>query len=145
MTPEKIYERLYKEGAYQHATLDLFEIKKICVMATEDYEFGRRLCKLEKPNWRVIFNIHYDALREICEQMLRFHALKVSNHQGVFVAIALHEHISYDFLEKIRLMRNKNKYQCLDIPEISWKEVRTEFEMTLNTLLKRVGEHLNAI
>ncbi|MFO8016790.1 MAG: hypothetical protein R6U32_06820 [Candidatus Woesearchaeota archaeon] len=58
-------------------------------LAIEDYEFGKSLRKLENPNWRVIFNINYDVLRELCDQLMRFKRQKVSNHRGLFAFMML--------------------------------------------------------
>lgn len=70
--PEKVYDELATKGLYEEAHFDRDEVEKVITMAIEDYEFGRKLQTVKKPSWRVIFNIHYDVLRELCDQLMRF-------------------------------------------------------------------------
>jgi len=88
-TPQQIYEELSKEGIYEEANLDKDEVEKAKVFAIEDCEYGKKLRKDNDPNYRVIFNIHYDVLRELCDQLMRFKKQKISNHQGLFAFIIL--------------------------------------------------------
>src|SRR3989344_2816387 len=113
-TPQDVYEELSAEGAYEEAGCDKDEITKIKTLTLQDYEYGKMLKKLQNPNWRVIFNIHYDALRELCDALIRFKQQKTSNHQGVFAFIILQfPELEFDwkFFEIVRTVRNNNKYR----------------------------------
>ena len=114
LTPEQVYDKLVSEGFYQEAHLDKDEVLKVLTMAMEDYVFGKTLRNMPKASWRVVFNIHYDVFRELCDQLMRFKKQKISNHQGLFAFIMLHFddlELDWNFLEKIRIVRNKNKYE----------------------------------
>src|SRR3989338_2889891 len=84
---EQMYEQFSTDGLYEEANLDKDEIKKVLTMAMEDYQFGKELRKLQNPSWRVIFNIHYDVFRELCDQLMRFKRQKTSNHQALFAFV----------------------------------------------------------
>lgn len=88
-TPKEVYEALARQGLYEEAHFDKEEVQKVLAMVLEDYTFGKSLRKIKNPSWRVIFNLHYDVLRELCDLLLRFKQQKCSNHQGVFAYIIL--------------------------------------------------------
>lgn len=130
-TPEEVYESLSEGGEYEEAHLDKDEVNKVSSMALKDYESRKILENSKDPNYRVIFNISYDTLRELCDQLMRFKQQKVSNHQGLFAFIILNFKefgFSWKFLEKIRTIRNQNKYKGEDITEEMWKEVKVEID-----------------
>ncbi len=130
-TPEEVYESLSDNGEYEEAHLDKDEVNKVSSMALKDYESRKILENSKDPNYRVIFNISYDTLRELCDQLMRFKQQKISNHQGLFAFIILNFKefgFSWKFLEKIRTIRNQNKYKGEDITKEMWKEVKVEMD-----------------
>lgn len=138
-TPEEVYDELATQGLYEEAHFDRDEVEKVRGMALEDYEFGKGLRKMKAPNWRVIFNIHYDVLRELCDQLMRSKKQKTSNHQGLFAFIVLHFsdlELDWDFFEKIRTVRNQNKYKGADIGKETWKEVEAQMDIYISTVNK---------
>lgn len=144
-TPEKIYDELATNGFYEEAHLDRDEVEKVIAMALEDYEFGRNLRTIRKPSWRVIFNIHYDVFRELCDQLMRFERQKTSNHQGLFAFIVLHFpelELDWKFLENIRTVRNRSKYEGLDISKEMWKSTELQMDLYISTIKKEVEKRL---
>ena len=144
---EHIYDRFSAEGSYEEANLDKDEIKKILIMVMEDYQFGKELRKLKAPSWRVIFNINYDVCRELCDQLMRCKRQKTSNHQALFSFIVLQfEDLELDwkFLDNIRTIRNKNKYQGLDISKEIWKGAEMQLDLYISALKKEIEERLNS-
>src|SRR3989344_4491724 len=136
-TPQEIYRALSAKGAYEEAGLDVDEIIKVTTLTSQDYEYGRTLKNLPTPNWRVIFNIHYDAIRELCDALMRFKKQKTSNHQGVFAFIVLNfPELGFDwtFFETIRTIRNNNKYRGTDISQETWKRVEFQIDIYIKTL-----------
>src|SRR3989344_5035551 len=87
--PGEVYDELATKGAYEEANFDKDEVEKIKSQAIEDYEFGKTLRKIKAPSWRVVFNLNYDVLRELCDALMRFKKQKISNHQGLFAFIML--------------------------------------------------------
>ncbi len=143
--PKEIYEDLVTKGLYEEAYLDKDEVKKVLAMAIEDYQFAKSIKKLDKTSWRVIFNAYYDVLRELCDQLMRFRNQKISNHQGLFAFIILNFkelELDWDFFESIRTIRNKNKYQGLDVSENMWKSVELQFDLYISALHKFLEKRL---
>ncbi len=147
-TPDQIYDKLVREGAYHEAHLDKDEVRKVLTMTIEDYTFGKEIRRSSNPSWRVVFNVHYDVFRELCDQLIRFHKQKISNHQGLFAFIILNFNdlaLDWDFLEKIRTLRNKNKYEGLDISKKMWQQVELQFDLYISAIRKEIEEGLNAL
>ena len=114
-------------------------------MALEDYDYGKFLRKSPKQNWRVIFNVHYDAIRELCDQLMRFKFQKTGNHQGLFAFIVLEFpelDMDWNFLESIRTIRNQNKYRGADITKDMWKRSELEIDLYISTLKKEIERRL---
>ena len=146
-TPKEVYEDMVTQGLYEEANLDRNEVEKVKKLCVEDYEFGKRLRKMENPNWRVIFNIHYDVLRELCDQLMRFKRQKISNHQGLFAFIILNYpelDLDWNFFEIIRNMRNQNKYQGLDIKKEMWKKIKFQKDLYISTVKKEIERLLKS-
>ena len=145
-SPEQVYDEFATQGLYEEANLDKNEVKKVLTMAMEDYEFGRSLREFKNPSWRVIFNINYDVLRELCNQLMRFERQKISNHQGLFAFIVLHfENLTLDwsFFENLRTIRNKSKYQGLDISKEMWREVELQVDLYILAIKKEIKKRLD--
>ena len=140
-TPKEIYDSLARKGEYEEANFDKSETEKKLEMVLEDYKFNKSLIKLENPSWRVIFNAFYDVFRELCDILMNFKHQKISNHQGLFVFIVLNFkdlEFDWEFLEKIRTVRNKNKYSGLDISKHMWKEVEMQLNLYISALKKEI-------
>ena len=147
-TAEEVFEGLAEQGLYEEANPDKDEIEKIKRITIEDYEFGKSLKSINKPNWRVIFNIHYDALRELCDLLILSKKQKTSNHQGLFAFIILNfPELDFDwkFFETVRNMRNQNKYKGIDITGEMWKEVEFQINLYISTLKKEIEKILKNI
>jgi len=147
-TSEEVYEDLAAKGIYEEANLDKDEVEKIKRLTIEDYEFGKTLNSIENPNYRVIFNINYDVLRELCDLLMMFKKQKTSNHQGLFAFISLNfTELDFDwkFFETVRKMRNHNKYEGTDITKEMWKKVEFQIDLYVSTLNKEIEKRLESI
>ncbi len=147
-TPKEVYDGLAIQGAYEEANLDKDESEKIKRITLEDYQFGKSLKTIGKPNWRIIFNIHYDVLRELCALLMLFKRQKTSNHQGLFAFTVLNFpelDFQWEFFETLRKMRNQNKYKGADITKEAWKEIEFQTDLYISTLKKEIEERLTHI
>lgn len=147
-TPKEVFEELSAKGEYGEAHLDKAEIGKCMRMALEDYDYGKSLRKLPNQNWRVIFNVHYDAIRELCDQLMRFKFQKTGNHRGLFAFIVLEFpelDMDWNFLESIRTIRNQNKYRGADITREMWKRSELGIDLYISILKKELEKRLKAI
>ncbi len=147
-TAKDVFEEFATQGLYEEANIDKHEIEKVLVLALDDYEFGKQLRKIANANWRVIFNINYDVLRELCSQLMRFKKQKISNHQGLFAFTILNfQELDFDwnFLEIMRNIRNQNKYLGLDIPKDKWKSVELQIDLYISALNKEIKKRLKEL
>ena len=145
-TAEKVYENLSRIGLYEEANLDLDIISKSKTIAMEDYNYGKTLRNMENKNYRIIFNISYDSLRELCDQLMHFKRQKISNHQGLFAFIILNfKELKMDWylLEKIRKIRNENKYEGKDITEEMWKKIEPKIDDYMIKINKYLEKEIN--
>ncbi len=116
------------------------------MMTLEDYQCGKSLRKMDNCSWRVVFNVHYDVLRELCDQLIKFKKQKISNHQGLFAFIVLNFdslELDWKFFESIRTIRNKNKYEGLDISKQMWKQSELQFDLYISALKKEIETKLS--
>ncbi len=144
-TPKEVYEELLRKDQYEETVMDKDDIVKVITLAIEDYTYGKKLRSDKDANYRVIFNIHYDALRELCDQLMRFEKQKTSNHQGLFAFIVLNFpdlELDWNFFESIRTIRNQNKYQGRDITKEMWKQVELQFDIYISSLKKEIEQKL---
>lgn len=147
-TPEEVYDQCLAEGLYEEAGLDRDEVEKVVRLTSEDYEFGKSLRKVSNANWRVIFNIHYDVLRELCDQLMRFKKQKISNHQGLFAFIIIkfpELELDWRFFEEIRGVRNQNKYKGADITREMWKNAEFKIDLCISALKREIESLLKKI
>lgn len=147
-TPNQVFEELSKKGEYEEAHIDKDEISSIWKMTIEDYGYGKSLRKVKEQNWRVIFNVHYDVVRELCGLLMRFKRQKTSNHQGLFAFIILNFpelELDWDFFERIRGIRNRNKYVGMDITKESWKSVEVQADLYVSAISKAIEESLKKL
>ncbi len=141
----EVFDELATKGLYEEAHLDKDEVRKVLRMTLEDYAFAKKLRKMPDPGWRVIFTVHYDVFRELCDQLMRLERQKVRNHQGLFAFIILHFadlDLDRGFLEKIRTIRNKNKYEGLDVSKETWKDVEFQFDLYISSMKKEIEKRL---
>lgn len=109
----------------------------------EDLEYLEFLLKQKTINWRIIYTLHYDILRSLCEALIQSDGMKVSNHQETFAYVCIkHPQLEFDwnFFEKIRTARNRNKYEGKDIFKNDWKEIDIQMKLYIDTLIKSVKE-----
>jgi hypothetical protein len=145
--PADVHDQLARKGLYEEANLDFIEVQKVVSMVREDYQFGQSLSSLDNPSWRVIFNIHYDVFRELCDQLIRFKKQKISNHRGLFAFIVLYFpdlELDWEFCETIRTARNKNKYEGLDISKKLWGDVRLQFSLYISALTTEIEKNMES-
>jgi len=143
---ENVYDELISNGFYEEAQVDKAEISKVLMMKKEDYMFAKRWKQDKNANWRLILKTYYDILRELCDQLIHFKNQKTSNHQAVFAFIILHFpelELDWELLERIRLMRNDNKYRGVDITQQMWKSIELTFELYISAVQKKVEELLH--
>lgn len=144
-TAKEVFEESAEKGLYEEANLDKDEAEKILKLTIEDYRYGAGLKTGNNQNWRVIFNIHYDVLRELCSLLMRFKRQKTSNHQAMFAFVFLNFpelDLNWEFFETVRKTRNQNKYLGIDISREMWKRIEFQMDFYISVISKEIENKL---
>lgn len=144
-TAQDVYDELSADGEYKITVIDYNVIKKIMNTAIEDADYIDFLLQQANINWRIVYTLYYDVLRELCGALLRLDGTKVSNHQGCFAYICVKFpklKFDWDFLEKIRTTRNRNKYEGSNIFQHDWKEVEIRIKLYISKIKKILEKKL---
>ncbi len=144
-TAEEIYDKVTVAGEYREKDIDELALQRMYDIAADNVQFAETLITKKVINWRVIFLLYYDSLRELCDILLRLQKVKCSNHQGCFAYICVkfpELELDWNFFEKVRFMRNRTHYEGKSITDKEWREVEVQLKLYVSTLRKDVGERL---
>lgn len=95
--------------------------------------------------WNTIYNLHYDALRELAEAFLVFDSVKIINHKCLFAYLCVNHpelELSWDFFEKVRTNRNGINYYGQLVSYADFKEVELQLNLYVSTLTKEIEKKL---
>ena len=144
-TAQEAYDLFLADGEYKINECDPAIVKKMQRTALENAEYIDFLLKQKMINWRVIYTLYYDVLRELCEALIKLDGIKISNHQGSFAYICVkfpELELDWNFFEKIRATRNRNKYEGSDISQQDWKAIEVQMRLYISTIDKVLVEKL---
>ncbi|MEK6920726.1 MAG: hypothetical protein AABX82_02495 [Nanoarchaeota archaeon] len=145
-TAQEVYDFFLADGEFKINEVDFSLIRKMRNAAVENAEYIEFLLKQQIVNWRVIYTLYYDVLRELCEALIKCNGIKISNHQGCFAYICIkfpELELDWNFFERIRNTRNRNKYEGKDIIQQDWKEIQLQLHLYVSTIKKVLEEKLN--
>ncbi len=80
-----------------------------------------------------------------CEALIKCDGIKVSNHQGCFAYICikfLELELDWNFFERIRTTRNRNKYEGNDISRSDWKTIEIQIRLYVSTIKQALEKKL---
>ena len=80
-TEQEAYDLFLADGEYKIHESDPAIVKKMQRTALENAEYIDFLLKQKIINWRIVYTLYYDVLRELCEALINLDGIKVSNHQ----------------------------------------------------------------
>lgn len=152
ITQQEAFEKCKKEGKIiPTAEIDIERIRSTLIIAESDIESGKTLKKdLEKNSnqWSSIYKLHYDALHELAEAVLRFDKIKTDNHQCLFAYLCENHpelEFSWDFLEKIRTKRNGINYYGIPVKYEDFKKIELQISLYINKLKEEIKKRLEKI
>lgn len=99
----------------------------------------------DSPDWTFVFRDYYEALRGLMEAYLLFDRIVSDNHQCMNSYICMkHPELALDweFLETIRLKRNRINYRGQLITYDDWNCFKLKFELHIKALSKAIEEKL---
>ena len=148
-TLEEAYCNCEADGCI--ASLEMVDIKKIQSMfalAQTVYDTSEDVKKnldSKSARWSVVYILHYDAVRELVDALIRFDKKKIANHQCLFAFLCKTHpelEVSWDFFEKIRTKRNGVQYYASPTTYMDWKEIELQFGLYFSTLKKKIEQKL---
>ena len=92
-------------------------------------------------SWEVVYDIYYDALREVVSCYLAFDFVKILNHKRLFACLCFNHpdlELSWDFFEKTRTKRNNIKYYGENISYQEFKSLKVQLNLYIEFLKKEI-------
>ena len=92
MPKQKTLEEAYCdcEAEGYISSLEIIDVKKIesiITLTQTIYDTAQDVKKnldSKSPRWSVVYTLHYDAVREVVDALIRFDKKKIANHQCLF-------------------------------------------------------------
>jgi len=129
-------------------TVDKREISSILCVSKIKIEVAELLIKnIDKTSdkWLVVYELYYDALRELVEAFLISDRIKVLNHQCLFAYLCYpHPELELDwrFLEKLRIKRNGIEYYGTIIDYNNFKEIELQLKLYIKLIRDNITKNL---
>jgi hypothetical protein len=101
--------------------------------------------KKDSSDWTFVFRDYYESLRGLVEAFLLFDKIEAERHQCKNAYLcSKHPELEFDweFLEAIRLRRNAINYKGELLSYDSWRKLKLQFELYINTLKKAIENRL---
>lgn len=99
----------------------------------------------EDNDWNIILKAGYDVLHTLAEAFVYFDKIKAERHECLFAYLCeKHTELAFDwnFLDRIRTMRNRSIYYGKPATYQDWKAVKLQLGLYINTLKKKIEEEL---
>ena len=144
-TAPQIYDGLLAKGEYKETDKNLDLIRKIIRKSSQRKKYIDFLLQQKIIDWEVIYTLYYDVLRALGEAFLIFDGVKINNHQGCFAYLCVkfpELELDWNFFEKIRSTRNRNKYEAGEISPKDWKEIEIQVKLYISTIEKELEGRL---
>jgi hypothetical protein len=148
-TQQIIFQKCTNEGSFiALSQIDIDQIKAQYTVALDDLgtvkEWSAKAVKTS-GQWNAILKLGYDVLHTLSEALVYFDQIKAARHECLFAYICeKHPELdfSWDFLDKIRTMRNRSIYYGKAASYEDWKSIEFQLNLYINTLKKAVEEKL---
>lgn len=110
-------------------------------------ERARGLSKRDRK-WMLVFVDWYEALRLYAEALAHLDRKKITNHQCLFAYLCTAYpdlELSWDFLEKVRTMRNGVNYYGQKVTYEQWKAVELQMALYVEAVRKAAEARLQSL
>ncbi|MAE42230.1 hypothetical protein CMO93_00540 [Candidatus Woesearchaeota archaeon] len=97
--------------------------------------------KKDDDEWLNVYLNHYEALRFYTEAFLRYHSVKINNHQCLFVYLCAKFpdlELDWKFFETIRKKRNNINYYGGHVKFDEWKSIDLQIKLYISALKKEI-------
>jgi len=148
-TQAGVFKKCTNEGSFiDLSQIETDQIKAQYTVALGDLETVKDWsAKAQKTStqWNAILKLGYDVLHALAEAFIAFDKIKAERHECLFTYLCeKHPELdfSWDFLDKIRTMRNRSIYYGKPASYDDWKSIEFQLNLYTNTLKKAVEEKL---
>ena len=148
-TQKIIFQKCSAEGSFINLSqVDTGLIKTMHDIALLDLNTLKKWNTGEKTggDWNALLKIGYDTLHILPAAFLQLDNIQAERHECLFAYLCeKHPELDFDwnFLDKIRTLRNKSIYYGKPASYDDWKSVEFQLILYINTLKKAVEEKLN--
>jgi uncharacterized protein (UPF0332 family) len=140
---EKVYDHFVAQGEFKPTEVNRDIIHKILDKSSKRVEYIEFISSQKIVDWEVVYTLYYDVLRLLSEALLLSDGMKIANHKGCFAYVCVKSsdlELDWNFFEKVRSARNRNKYEASEISQKDWKIVEIQMKLYISTLKREVEE-----
>lgn len=145
-----VYDECLAEGKVikLHEPVNKEKVRKMLLLVESNREIAQKSAKdADKSSitWNTIYNLNYDALRELAEAFLVFDSVKIINHKCLFAYLYVNHpelELSWEFFEKVRTNRNGINYYGQLVSYADFKEIEVQLNLYVSTLKKEIEKRL---
>ncbi len=148
---ELIFGACLEEGSFTSLeNIDIDQIKGIMNVAQVDLEtmmFWKKQAPKESGQWNAILKLSYDVLHAYSEAFLQLDKIKARTHECLFAYLCKRHpelELSWEFLDKIRTMRNRSLYYGKPAEYDDWKSVELPIDLHISVLRKAIEKKIEA-
>ncbi len=141
---DKTYKFCLSSGSLKEKRIDQELIKSLKSVAEKGLEFINHRSKdisKDSTDWTFVFRDYYESLRGLIEAYLLFDGIEADHHQckNAYLCFKHPElELNWEFLETIRLKRNRINYRGLLLKYEDWNSLKLNFELHLSALKKEI-------
>ena len=146
----EVYDKCLADGTVikLNEAVNKDKVRKMLLLVESNKEIAQKSAKSADKNsitWNTIYNLHYDALRELVEAFLVFDSVKIVNHKCLFAYLCINHpelELSWEFFEKVRTSRNGINYYGQLVSYDNFKEIEVQLNLYASTLKKEIKKKL---
>ena len=143
------YEKCLSSGNIKEKNeVDIELIKSLKNVAERGLSFIKEKSKnipKDSSDWTFVFRDYYESLRGLIESYLLFDKIEADKHQCKN-AYLCHNHpeleLNWNFLETVRLKRNRINYRGELLSYKDWKQFKLHFSLHINKLKEEINKQL---
>jgi len=125
--------------------VDTITIESMIIAAKSDLSVAEDLCKRKIIPMNTAYKLFYDSFHSLCEAFLRFDKIKTDSHQCLFACLCHNNSellFEYEFLDKIRIKRNRLKYYGDLITPKDWQLLIETLPEYIATIIQIIENNL---
>ena len=135
---EESYENVIEKGeVIPCLELDNEKIKSVIYNIEKDIISLSESEKQENVSYNIIFKNYYDVFHQLAELFLQFDNKKAKYHNSLFAYLCYKYpelEFNWEFLERIRTIRNNSMYYFKNTDKEEWKSVELQLKLYIKTL-----------